>query len=145
MKNPSLIFLLPLLMLFFTGCTSNITAKYDDYNETFSGKTHYNAFAVRATIDVVSDKNGAICFGNASMYAYPIWQFKLNCSDGRAIKGLLKSANLEGRAFTSRNEIITFSVAKTQKTINSMKQKYNLQIKDKPLLDNKKELMQVYL
>lgn len=45
-----------LLPLIVSGCTSNITAKYDNYDETFTGKTYYDSLTYRATIDVTSEK-----------------------------------------------------------------------------------------
>lgn len=134
-----------LLPLIVSGCTSNITAKYDNYDETFTGKTYYDSLTYRATIDVTSEKNNARCLGNAKMFMYPVWQFKLVCSDGRMIIGTLPSGKLEGQAFTNRNETITFSVAKKQGTIQKVKAQYNAQTQNKPTLDNKKEHIQVVM
>lgn len=137
----SLLIIMPLL----TGCTSNIVAKYDDFNETFTGKSYYDSLSYRATIDVTSDKNQARCIGNAKVYTYPVWQFELKCSDGRAITGLLPSGKTEGKAFTNRNETITFSVAKTQGTINNIAKNYRNAINQKDNVDNSKIPMQVIM
>lgn len=137
----SLLVIMPLL----TGCTSNIVAKYDNFNETFTGKSYYDSLSYRATIDVTSDKNQARCIGNAKVYTYPVWQFELKCSDGRAITGLLPSGKTEGKAFTNRNETITFSVAKTQGTINNIAKNYQNTINQKDNIDNSKVPMQVIM
>lgn len=128
-----------------TGCSSNIVAKYDNYNEMFTGKTYYDSLTYRATIDVVSNKNGSRCIGNANMYMYPMWQFKLICSDGRMITGTLESGSAEGHAFTNRNEMLTFSVAKKQSSIEEAKSRYTTQIQNKPILDNSKEHIKVII
>lgn len=133
------------LPLIVSGCTSNIIAKYDNYNEIFTGKSYYDPLAYRATINVTSSKNGAKCYGNANMYTYPIWQFNLTCSDGRAITGLLTDGLSEGTAFTNRNETITFSVAKKQSTIEKTQVKYRADIKNNPMLDNSKEHIKVIM
>lgn len=144
MKRIFLICLLAIMPL-VSGCTSNIIAKYDDYNETFSGKSYYDSLAYRATIDVVSDKNQVRCIGNANIYSYPVWQFDLKCSDGRAITGLLISGEKEGKAFTNRNETITFSVAKTQGVTNSITKAYQDAASKKASIDNSKVPMQVII
>lgn len=145
MKKTIYFMLFAALPLIVSGCSSNVVAKYDNYNETFTGKTFYDSLTYRATIDVTSDKNNARCLGNAKMYMYPIWQFKLVCSDGRMIVGTLQSGQKEGQAFTNRNETITFSVAKKQSTINGTRKIYNGAIINKPSLDNSKEHIQVIL
>lgn len=146
MKNKILILgLLVLLPIITSGCTSNITAKYDDYNETFSGKSYYDSLSYRATIDVTSDKTGARCIGNAKIYTYPVWQFLLKCSDGRAITGLLTSGKSEGKAFTNRNETITFTVAKTQNTINNAAKNYAHAINNKSAVDSSKVPIKVII
>ena len=145
MKKIFFIFSLFVLLPILSGCSSNIIAKYDDYNETFRGKSYYDPVIGRATIKVESDKSKAICTGNAFLFQYPIWQFKLTCSDGRAIQGTLTSATVEGKAFTNRNELITFSVAKKQSTINNAAKRYNSEIQNKPKIDNLKEHIQVIM
>lgn len=145
MKKIFYFMLFATLPLIVSGCTSNITAKYDNYNETFTGKTYYNSLAYRATIDATSSKTGAKCYGNANMYTYPIWQFQLTCSDGRAITGIVTSGILEGTAFTNRNETITFTVAKRAKTINLFKQKYYNEIRNKPPVDDTKQHIKVIM
>ncbi len=137
--------LIGILSIFVSGCTSNIVAKYDNYNETFSGKTYYDSLAYRATIDVISDRNQARCIGNAKMYTYPIWQFDLVCSDGRSVTGLLTSGKTEGTAFTNRNEKITFTIAKKQNTIARAESKYQSEVKNAPMLDNSKEHIKVIM
>lgn len=133
------------LPLIVSGCTSNITAKYDNYNETFTGKSYYDPLVGRATIKVNSDKNNAECIGNALIYAPYVWQFKLVCSDGRMITGIVNDGITEGTAFTNRNETITFSVAKKQSTINKARTKYKTEIKNNPMLDNTKEHIKVIM
>lgn len=145
MKKLFIISLFAILPLLVSGCSSNIVAKYNDYNETFTGKTYYNSLAYTATIDVISNKNNAHCIGNAHMHSYPMWQFQLTCSDGRAITGLLPSGILEGKAFTNRNELITFSVAKKQSTVNKILSEYQTDIKNAPKADNSKDRMQVIM
>jgi hypothetical protein len=137
----SLLVVMPLL----TGCTSNIVAKYDDFNETFTGKSYYDSLSYRATIDVISDKNQARCIGNAKVYTYPVWQFELKCSDGRAITGLLPSGKTEGKAFTNRNEKITFSVAKTQGAINNISKNYRNSVSHKSDIDSSNVPIQVIM
>ncbi len=144
MNKKFLIGLLAVIPL-LTGCTSNIVAKYDDFNETFRGKSYYDSLSYRATIDVTSDINKARCIGNAKVYTYPVWQFNLKCSDGRAITGLLVSGETEGRAFTNRNETITFSVAKTQGAVNNISKNYHNLVKQKSNIDNTKIPMSVIM
>ena len=135
---------LPILVSGCT-CTSNIVAKYDDYNETFSGKTYYDSLLYRATIDVTSNSNGAKCIVNAKMYTPAIWQFDLVCSDGRSITGLLPSGKTEGTAFTNRNEKITFTVALKQSNIEKARTRYECDIRSAPMLDNSKEHIKVIM
>lgn len=137
--------LLIITPLILTGCSSNITAKYDDYNETFSGKSYYDPMTARAVIDVKSDKNGTHCIGNGNFRGMPIWQFNLTCSDGRKIIGTIQNALPEGTAFTNRNEKITFTVAKKQSTIKAAQDKYLKAISNKPSLDNSKIPMTVIM
>ncbi len=145
MKKILKIGLLVAMPLILTGCASNITAKYDDYNETFSGKSYYDPMTARAVIDVTSDKNGAHCIGNGSFRGMPIWQFSLSCSDGRKIIGTIHHALPEGTAITNRNEKITFTVAKKQSTIKTAHEKYVKDINQKPALDNSKVPMMVIM
>ena len=67
MKKNFYFVLFATLPLIVSGCTSNIIAKYDNYNEIFTGKSYYDPLAYRATINVTSSKNGAKCYGNANM------------------------------------------------------------------------------
>lgn len=134
-----------IMPVMLAGCTSNITAKYDDYNETFTGKSYYDPMTARAVIDVTSDKNGTHCIGNGNFRGIPIWQFNLTCSDGRKIIGTIQSALPEGTAFTNRNETITFTVAKRQSTIKAAQDKYTKSINNKPSLDNSKRPMTVIM
>ena len=145
MKKIFLSFVILILPLIVSGCSSNIIAKFDDYNETFSGKSYYDPMTRRATITVKSDTSDTICSGNAKLWQYPMWQFKLTCSDGRMVQGTLKSATTEGEAFTNRNELITFSVAKKQSTIKKVRNKYDSEILSKPQLDKKKVPIQVIM
>lgn len=146
MKKKILLFgTLLILPVLVSGCSSNITAKYDDFNETFRGTSYYDSLSYRATIDITSDKNNARCIGNAKIYTYPIWQFDLKCSDGRAITGLVPSGKSEGKAFTNRNETITFTVAKKQSTIKNASQKYTRENSNKPDVDSSKENIQVIM
>mgnify|MGYP006916044130 CR=1 FL=1 len=137
--------MLALMPFVASGCTSNITAKYDNYNETFTGKSYYDPMYGRAVIEVKSDKTGALCIGKSSKYVQPMWTFNLTCSDGRAITGKLMGGQTEGKAITSRNETITFTVAKTQATINSASKNYSNSIKDKPFADNTNVPIQVFM
>lgn len=145
MKKIFLLLAVCTLPLFLCACTSNIVAKYDDYNETFTGKSYYDPMYGRAVIEVTSDKTGALCIGKSSKYVQPMWLFDLTCSDGRAITGKLMGGYSEGRAITSRNETITFTVAKTQNTINNAADKYKQAISRNRQLDNSKEPMQVVM
>ena len=143
MKKKILILCMLLLPFVVSGCTSDITAKYDNFNETFTGKSYYDAMYGRAVIEVKSDNTGVLCIGKSSKYVQPMWTFDLICSDGRAITGKLMGGQTEGKAITSRNETITFTVAKTQSTINNASKNYLNSKKDKPLADNKKIPIQV--
>lgn len=145
MKKLFGILALAFLPLILTGCSSNIVAKFDDYNEVFVGKSYYDPVTVRATIVANSLKNNVECHGNAHMYQYPMWQFNLKCSDGRVIDGTLQSTKLNGTAFTSRNEAISFTVSKKQSTIKSAQSTYQMQLKDKPELDKTKLNYHIHL
>lgn len=137
--------LLIILPIMLSGCTSNIIAKYDNYNEIFTGKSYYDPMTARAVIDVTSDKNGTHCIGNGYFRGMPIWQFNLTCSDGRKVIGTILNYAPEGTAFTNRNETITFTVAKKQSTINNARVKYASTIDKKPALDNSKIPMTVIM
>lgn len=128
-----------------SGCSSKIVAKFDEYNETFVGISNYDPTYGRAVIEVRSTNNGTICKGKANKFVPAIWNFDLLCSDGRAIKGDLYGGNIEGNAFTSRNETITFTVAKLQSTIDDANRQYKRQVKNKPELDNTLIPMQVHM
>lgn len=146
MKKKIFIFsMLALLPLIVSGCSSNITAKYDDFNETFTGKSYYDPMYGRAVIEVKSDKTGALCIGKSSIYVPPMWTFNLTCSDGRAIIGKLMGGKTEGKAITSRNETITFTVAKKQSTINNASKNYTNLINEKPPVDNTNIPIQVIM
>lgn len=145
MKKIFYCMLFAILPLIVSGCTSNITAKYDNYNETFSGKSYYDPLYARAVIEVRSNKTGALCIGKSIIYVPPMWTFDLTCSDGRAITGKLMGGQTEGKAFTNRNETITFSVAKREKTINLFKQKYYNEIRNKPPVDDTKQHIKVIM
>ena len=137
--------MLALLPLFVSGCSSNITAKYDDFNETFSGKSYYDPMYGRAVIEAKSDKTNVLCIGKSVIFVPPMWVFNLTCSDGRAITGKLMGGQTEGKAITSRNETITFTVAKKQSTINSAYKNYTHAINEKPPVDNTNIPMQVIM
>lgn len=145
MKKIFYCMLFAILPLIVSGCTSNITAKYDNYNETFTGKSYYDPLYARAVIEVQSNKTGALCIGKSIIYVPPMWTFDLTCSDGRAITGKLMGGQTEGKAFTNRNETITFSVAKKQSTIVKAQTKYKTEIKNNPMLDNTKEHIKVIM
>lgn len=145
MKKIFYFMLFAILPLIVSGCTSNIIAKYDNYNETFSGKSYYDPLYARAVIEVKSNKTGALCIGKSIIYVPPMWTFDLTCSDGRAITGKLMGGQTEGKAFTNRNETITFSVAKKQSTIEKAQTKYKTEIKNNPMLDNTKEHIKVIM
>lgn len=142
-KNLFIFGILMLIPFVVSGCTSHITAKYDDFNETFSGSSFYDPVYGRAVIEVKSDKTGALCIGKSIIYVPPMWIFNLSCSDGRAITGKLMGGQTEGKAFTDRNETITFTVAKKQKTINAASNKYKNVINQKPSVDARKIPVQV--
>lgn len=74
-----------------------------------------------------------------------MWTFDLICSDGRAITGKLMGGQTEGKAFTNRNETITFSVAKKQSTVEKAQTKYKTEIKNNPMLDDTKEHIKVIM
>ena len=130
-------------VIFLTGCTSNITAKFDDYNETFSG--HSYTSGGKAFINMKSDLTGTQCIGNARIKVPFIWQFSLTCSDGRTVKGYLFDGEKEGKAFTNRNELITFTAAKRKKTINEARQRYYASVQNKPSSDKTKENVKVII
>ncbi len=134
-----------LLMSVVSGCTSNITAKYDDYNETFSGTSYYDPMYGRAVVEVRSDNTGALCIGKSIIFVPPMWTFNLACSDGRSITGKLFGGKTEGKAFTNRNETITFTVAKKQSTISNAAKNYHNSISDKPAVDSSKIPIQVIM
>ncbi len=145
MKKYLIILLLFIAPIMLSGCTSNITAKFDDYNETFSGKSYYDPMTAHAVIDVSSDKSDTQCIGRGYFRGMPIWQFNLTCSDGRKVIGTIHNTALEGTAFTNRNEKITFTVAKKQSTIKSAREKYIKANSNKPSLDKSKVPMTVVM
>ena len=133
-----------LLLCTTTGCTSYIAAKYDDFNEILKGEAVYSSSYGRASINMISEKSGAICTGSTPFYqGIYVYNFNLICSDGRMIMGSMYHGQYEGRAFTNRNETLSFTITKNKNKLEENLKHYKTQIEAKPVLSNKKEPMQV--
>ena len=140
-----LLFLLT-LPLVLSGCTSHIAATYDNFNETFDGYAVYDPAYGRASIELVSDKNGTICVGSTPYYqGIARYNFNIVCSDGRMITGNLYHGQNTGRAFTNRNETLSFSVHKLLKKQEIALKEYRTSASNKPNLDNKKQQIPVVM
>ena len=140
-------FLSILVVMFITsGCTSYITARYDDYNETFSGNAYYDPSYGRAAISLKSDVNGTICTGSTPFYqGIAVYNFSLICSDGRMITGSMLNGKYEGQAFTNRNETLSFVIAKSKKNFEKNMSAYRIAAQEKPALNAQKEKIQVIM
>ena len=134
------------IMLLVSGCTSYIVAKYDDYNEIFTGNAYYDPSYGRASIYLKSSINGTICTGSTPYYqGIYVYNFSLLCSDGRMITGSMLHGKYEGQAFTNRNEILSFVVAKTKKNFEKNVSAYQIASQGKPALDKQKERIRVIM
>lgn len=139
MKKFILCISLFMLMVTASGCTSIVVAKYDDYNETFTGVSNYDPSIRKALIELTSSRNKTKCLGHANAYYPPFWEFKVVCNDGRNIIGSIRDLSQEGTGFTNRNENVTFSVIKTQTLADEIYKRYIRNVSDKPDLDNTKK------
>lgn len=134
------------IMLITSGCTSYITAQYDDFKETFTGAAGYDPTYGRAVITLKSDQNGTLCTGNTPFYrGLYVYHFNLVCSDGRMITGTMPHGSYTGKAFTNRNEILSFSISKTKKGFRNNNIIYRQSADKNPPLDNTKEPIQVIM
>lgn len=121
----------------FSGCTSYVVGKYDDYNDTFVGTSNYDPLIKKALVEVISTKNKTKCIGQAEAAKFPAyWKFDLVCNDGRNIMGTIADYETESYGFTNRNENVTFSVVKKQSTLTEIHRNYVRQTANKPLPDN---------
>ena len=144
MKKILLLISILCVMAITSGCTSYISAKYDDYNETFQGSAYYDPNFGRASINLKSDINNTICTGSTPYYqGLYVYSFNLVCSDGRMIMGAMNHGQYKGQAFTNRNETISFSVFKNKKAFETNVNEFKADVKNKPAIDNKKEPIKV--
>lgn len=134
------------VMIISCGCESYISAIYDDFNETFQGNAYYDPSVGRAVVTLKSDVNETICTGSTPFYhGIPVYNFNILCSDGRMITGVLPVGLTSGKAFTNRNEILTYKITKTKKSAQDDINAYKQIAVTKPILDNSKEHIQVIM
>ena len=146
MKKIFSLFVLLILSFVVSGCTSYITAKYDDFNEVFQGYAYYDPGYGRASISLTSEENGTLCTGSTPFYqGISVYNFNLICSDGRMITGSMNHGMYSGKAFTNRNEMLSFTITKKKDVFNDNLNKYKNNVKEKPQLDNTKEQIKVII
>ena len=147
-----LIFLLLIITPLVSGCTANVTGKFDDYNEVFSGTIDLDLNG-HGIIKVKTSPNNITCKGKGWITFIPASSYflgtckgqrgeaELKCDDGRTVSGdwvCEACTRINGEGKTNYNENITFYITTSKKRLSKKVEEYKNDTKGKPNLNNSK-------